>query len=358
MSRVPEPRQVDNQIELRARRRLVTGAVLVVLLLAAILVSMMLGQFAIGAGDVMRGLLAPIGLVEAPTDPLVMATLWNIRFPRIVLALLVGAGLAVAGAVMQAVFSNPLAEPGVIGVSAGAAVGSAAAMVFVPYMLGGFSVPLAAFITGMLAAFVVYSLSLRAGRAEPLMLVLTGIAVTAVATALVSFTTYLAPATARDQIVFWQMGSLAGASWANDLVVAVVVALGLTGALLISGRLDVLALGESAATHVGINVSAVRIIAITLAALLTAASVAYAGVIAFVGLIVPHLVRLIVGPVNRYLIPLAILGGALLLTIADLVARTLISFADLPIGIFTALVGGPMFFIILRYGMRGIRSLG
>ncbi|WP_353065713.1 FecCD family ABC transporter permease [Arcanobacterium hippocoleae] len=330
--------------------------ILTLSLVLLVFLSAGIGQFAISPSNVLRGFFAYFGFTEPPKDPLIMATLWNIRFPRIALAILVGAALAVAGAVMQAIFSNPLAEPGVIGVSAGSAVGASMAIVFAPYAFGGFSVPGAAFLTGLLAAFTVYMLSFSAGKTEPLTLILTGIAVTAVATALTSIATYIAPATARDQIVFWQMGSFGAANWMQVGVVGAVVLTGLIWSVLIARKLDLLALGERAAGHVGLNVQGLRTCAIVLTALLTSAAVSYAGVIAFVGLIVPHVLRLAMGPLNSYLLPAALLGGAVLLTGADLLARTIIPFSDLPIGIFTALVGGPVFFVLLRRNLRGARK--
>lgn len=339
----------------RTRRRRITYAVLVVLLIVAIFTSAALGQYNVSFSDVARAIGAKVSLSASPSDAVVMSTLWSIRFPRIALGLLVGAALAVAGAVMQADFSNPLAEPGIVGVSSGASVGASLAMVYAPAALGGYSVPLAAFASGLAAAATVYMLSRSGGKAEVLTLVLTGIAVTAVCSALTSIATYVAPTTARDQIVFWQMGSLNGAMWSHVGNVAVVVVVSLLRIVWLAPRLDMLALGEQAAGHVGVNVQAVRLWAIALAALLTAAAVSYAGVIAFVGLIVPHILRLIMGPLNRYLIPAAMLGGALLLTVADIAARNLIPYADLPIGIFTALVGGPTFFILLRSNLRGVK---
>ncbi|XCB30170.1 iron ABC transporter permease [Arcanobacterium hippocoleae] len=341
----------------RKCRRTITFVTLTVSLVLLVFLSAGIGQFAISPSNALRGFFAYFGLVKPPEDPLIMATLWNIRLPRIALSILVGAALAVAGAVMQAIFSNPLAEPGVIGVSAGSAVGASMAIVFAPYAFGGFSVPGAAFLTGLLAAFTVYILSFSAGKTEPLTLILTGIAVTAVATALTSIATYIAPATARDQIVFWQMGSFGAASWMQVGIVGVVVFIGIVWSMLISRKLDLLALGERAAGHVGVNVQGLRTCAIVLTALLTSAAVSYAGVIAFVGLIVPHVLRLAMGPLNSYLLPAALLGGAVLLTGADLLARTIIPFSDLPIGIFTALVGGPVFFILLRRNLRGARKV-
>lgn len=332
----------------RQARVVTTYLVVTIALVASTLASALLGQYEVAVTDIIKASFSPLGLTEYPTDPLVFSTLWNIRFPRIALGLLVGASLAVAGAVMQAVFSNPLAEPGIIGVSSGASVGAALALVFIPQALSGFAVPLAAFVSGLAAAFIVYLLARSQGRADVIVLVLTGIAVNAVATALASIATYTAPSSARDHIVFWQMGSLNGTIWAQVWTVLVIAVAGIIWAMLLAKRLDTLSLGERAAGHVGVNVQRLRISAITLASLLTAAAVSYAGVIAFVGLIVPHVMRLALGPINRVLLPGAMLAGALLVTLSDLAARTLIPFADLPIGIFTALVGGPTFFILLR----------
>ncbi|MDO5723689.1 MAG: iron ABC transporter permease [Flaviflexus sp.] len=338
----------------RRRIRLQTFAVLIVLLAVCTVVSAAVGQYEISPSDVLRGFLARVGLAEPPEGNS-MAVLWQVRFPRIALGLVVGASLAIAGAVMQAVFANPLAEPGIIGVSSGCAVGASIAIVAFPLALGGFAVPVSAFVSGLLASFLVYVFARSGGKAEVMTLVLTGIAITAVCGAITSIATYVAPTTARDQIVFWQMGSLNGASWGQVATVGVISAGGIVWALSLAAKLDTLALGEKAAGHVGLNVHAVRLAAITLTALLTAAAVSYAGVISFVGLIVPHVLRLTIGPMNRALLPAALLGGALLITLSDVAARTVIPFADLPIGIFTALVGGPTFFALLRRGMRGGR---
>lgn len=344
-------------VKKRERTRYLTMFSLIILLIFAVLLSGALGQYYISPVDVVRGLFAPLNLSLAPQDDTAYSVLWNIRFPRIVLGVIVGGALAVAGTVMQAVFSNPLAEPGIIGVSSGAAVGAALAIVLFPHALLGFAVPLSAFLSGVTAAFLVYVLSRHQGRAEVVTLVLTGIAVTAVCGALTSIFVYLAPVTARDQIVFWQMGSLNGANWWQVLTVLIVTIIGVAIAGYIAPKLDTLALGQQAAGHLGINVNTLRISAIALTALLASAAVSYAGVIGFVGLIVPHVLRLLIGPSNRYLIPASLFGGALLLTLSDIAARTLIPFADLPIGIFTALVGGPTFFILLRRGLHSGKAL-
>lgn len=335
-----------------ARKRVLVFVVVTAVLIILATFSATIGQFHMSLGTLARAFAAQFAIVTPPSDPLAMPTLWGIRLPRIALGILVGAALAVAGAILQAIFSNPLAEPGVIGISAGASVGASIAIVFAPMAMAGFSVPLAAFLTALLAAFAVWKLSATNGRTETITLVLSGIALTAVSSALASIATYLAPATARDQVVFWQMGSLAGATWAQVGVVGTVLLFAMVWAMTIARQLDVLALGERAAGHVGINVQALRRSVVTLAALLTAAAVAYAGVIAFVGLIIPHLIRLLIGPNNAYLIPASFLAGATLITGADVLARNLIPYADLPIGIFTALVGGPVFFVLMRKTLK------
>ena len=189
------------------------------------------------------------------------------------------------------------------------------------------------------------------------MLVLTGIAVNAIANALIAGLVFVASAAGREQIMFWQLGSLNGATWSAVSITLPLLTIRIIGTALLARRLDVLALGDRSARHLGVPVERVRLIAILLVALLTATAVSFAGIIAFVGLIVPHLLRLLIGPAHATLLPASALGGALLIAIADLVARTAIPFADLPIGMFTALICGPVFFILLRQTVaRGERS--
>lgn len=333
-------------------------AVLTVLVLLTAAASAVLGQFSILPADVLAAVLRALGW--APPDPAAQiadATLMNVRFPRIVLGLLVGAALGVSGAVMQAVFGNPLAEPGVIGISAGAAVGACAAIVTGAATLGLMTLPIAAFTGALVTTLLVYTLSRADGRAGVLTMILTGIAVSAVANAAIAFMVFLADDASRDAIVFWQMGSLNGAVWRAVYSSGPVILVALALAMGLARQLDLLALGERAAQHAGVHVERLRLVAIACAALLTGAAVAYAGIIAFVGLIVPHVLRLWLGPGNRVLLPASMLGGAFLVGAADLAARTLVPFADLPIGIFTALVGGPLFFVLIRRTMRdGVRA--
>ncbi|WP_228823210.1 iron ABC transporter permease [Nocardia blacklockiae] len=283
-----------------------------------------------------------------PAHPAGDVTLWQVRFPRVVLAVLVGAALATAGALLQGVFANPLAEPGVIGMSAGAAVGAGIVIVVGGAFAAAWSVAGGAFVAGLATTLLVYLLSRSNGRTETVTLVLTGVAVNAFTGGLMAFLLFTASQEARDQIVFWQLGSLNGATWQAVAVVAPLTALGLAAAVLMAPRLDLLALGESAARHLGVDVERLRRNVIVVVAILATAGVAFTGIILFVGLIVPHLVRMLVGPAHRVLIPLSALLGAIVLLAADVGARTLVANADLPLGMLTSLVGGPFFFWLLR----------
>lgn len=322
----------------------------------------MLGQVITGPEQVIGSVLRAIGLNNdwAPQDPLIENTLWLVRFPRILMGIGVGAALAVSGAAMQAVFGNPLAEPGVVGVSSGAAFGASAAIVAVPllfstagqssagqaaapsWLIAGF-----AFLGALAAALLVYLVSRSNGRTEVTTLLLTGIAINAFAGAGIAFMLFLANTSSREQIVFWQLGSLNGSLWPQAILVAVVMLLGTLAAWALGNKFDVLSLGERSARQVGIDVESLRMVSILLVALLTGVAVAFAGIIAFVGLVVPHIIRMAIGPAHRPLILASAFGGALLLVAADLFARTLIRAADLPLGMLTSLVGGPFFFYLL-----------
>lgn len=319
-------------------------------LAVSILVSAGTGQLAVPPQEVLGSLLHRIGIdwLPLPSHPAGDQTLWAIRFPRVAMAALVGAALAVAGLLMQAIFGNPLAEPGVIGISSGAAVGAGLSIVFGLTMFGEWTTAVFAFIAGLGATLLVYVMSRADGRTEVVTLVLTGIAVNAIAGAGIALLTFLGDTQSREQIVFWQLGSLAGSRWSQVLIIAPVVAIGLLAAYFAARKLDLLSLGERNARHLGVNVEALRITMIFVVALLTGVAVAFAGIISFVGLVIPHLMRMILGPAHLPLVTASVLGGALLLTLADLAARTLVPMADMPIGMLTALVGGPFFFWLLR----------
>nr|WP_275434772.1 iron ABC transporter permease [Brevibacterium ravenspurgense] len=327
---------------------------MVVLLLGGTLLSAMLGQLYIAPKEVVGSVLQSVGInwLPGPSHEFGAEALWEVRFPRIVLTVFVGAALAIAGAVMQGIFGNPLAEPGTIGVSSGAAVGASFAFLHGLSFLGGFTVPFLAFVCGLVTTIVVYVLARSNGRTEVVTLILTGVAVNAISGALISFIVFKAPTQAREQIVFWQMGSFNGSRWEQVAIVVPLVVVGIGLTMFLARGLDLVSLGEKAARHLGVDVERLRLYAMVLSALLVSAAVAFVGIIAFVGLVVPHLMRMLLGPGHRLLLPASVLGGAVLLTFADLAARTLIEFADLPIGMLTALIGGPYFFYLLRRSRR------
>ena len=214
-------------------------------------------------------------------------------------------------------------------------------------MCGGVGTAALAFMGGLLATLLVYAVSRSHGRTEVVTLLLTGIGVNAVAGAGLAFLLFAGSAASREQIVFWQLGSLNGSRWQEVAIVAVVSVAGTAIALVIARRLNLLALGERSARHLGVNVEALRLGSIVLVALLTGVAVAFCGIIAFVGLVVPHLIRMAIGPSHRPLILASAVGGGALLVYADLLARTIVPGADLPIGMLTSLVGGPFFFYLL-----------
>ncbi len=339
-------------------KRMFSGMALIVGMLVAlvvfILISASSGQLSIPVGEVASGFLQGIGIDVggAASHPQAYNTLWSVRFPRVAMAAAVGAALAIGGVLMQGAFGNPLAEPSVVGVSSGAAVGAAAAIVFGLTAFGSWTQVVCAFVAGVATTAAVYLFSRSNGRTEVVTLVLTGIAINAVAGALLAFLMFIGDTQAREEIVFWQMGSLAGSRWEQVVIVAPIAIIGILLSMRLARSLDILSLGERSARHLGVDVERLRIFSILLVGLLTAAAVSFVGIVAFVGLVVPHLIRMMIGPGHRMLIPASVVGGALVLTAADLFARTAVAYADLPLGMITALVGGPFFFWLLRRTRR------
>ncbi|MEU3265343.1 FecCD family ABC transporter permease [Streptomyces bacillaris] len=321
-------------------------------LLAGCLLSAAIGAYSIPIGDVLGSVQHRIGLGGQPLDRVGESVLWNVRLPRVVLALLVGASLGCAGALMQGVFGNPLAEPGVIGISAGAAVGAVASIALGLTFFGNWTITVFAFIAGLATVLLVYTLSRSGGRTEVVTLILTGIAVNAFAGALIGLFIFFADNAQITQITFWQLGSLSQATWPKVLAVLPCALAGLLIAPFYARKLDLLALGERPARHLGVDVERLRITLVLVVALLTAAAVAVAGIISFVGLLVPHLLRMANGPGHRFLVPGSALGGALVLVAGDLAARTVAAPAELPLGVLTALFGSPFFFWLLRRTRR------
>ncbi|MCT9819328.1 iron ABC transporter permease [Microbacterium sp. W1N] len=333
----------------RRRRFVIAVIALAAALVVTCVVSLGSGQYALTPTEVIGILLREIGIASpwAPAADTAAGVVMDIRLPRIVLGVLVGAALAVSGVLMQAIFGNPLADAGVVGVSSGAAVGAAASLTFGLTVFGLWTTPVLAFVGGLAAVFAVYGISRSGGRTEVVTLLLTGIAINAICGAALALLTFLGTTSTREQIVFWQLGSLNGALWQNITVVAPLVAVGLAVAVFVARRLDLFALGERTARHLGVRVELLRVVVIVTVALLVTAAVAFAGIIGFVGLVIPHLLRMTIGPAHLPLVVTSALGGALLIAVADLIARTAVPLADMPIGMITSLVGGPFFLWLL-----------
>jgi len=327
----------------------VTTILLALAIVAAAVISLGVGQYALSPAEVVGVLLQAVGIPNdwAPAAPTAAGVILDIRLPRIVEGLLIGAALAASGVLMQAIFGNPLADAAVVGVSSGAALGAAASLTFGLTIFGVWTTPAWAFAGGLVAVFAVYLISRSGGRTEVVTLLLTGIAINAIAGAGLAFLTFLGTTSTREQIVFWQLGSLNGALWQNIALIAPLILVGMIVSFAVARRLDLFALGERTARHLGVRVELLRVVVITTVALLVCAAVAFAGIIGFVGLVIPHLMRMAIGPAHLPLLITSALGGALLLSVADLVARTAVPLADLPIGMITSLVGGPFFLWLL-----------
>ncbi len=287
----------------------------------------------------------------------------DIRLPRIVLGTLVGASLAVSGAVMQGLFRNPLADPGIVGVSSGAGLGAITIIVLggtvlapVIGVLGIYALPLAAFFGGLASTLLLYRVATRRGQTSVATMLLAGIALGALAGALSGILVFVADDQELRDLTFWGLGSLAGATWAKIWAAGPFILAGLLVTPFLARGLDAMVLGEATANHLGVRVQRVKNTAIVTVAAATGASVAVSGGIGFVGIVVPHLLRLTIGPEHRYLLPASALLGASLLLVADAISRVVVAPAELPIGIVTAAIGAPFFlWILLR--QRGLLDL-
>ncbi|MFC3151367.1 FecCD family ABC transporter permease [Litoribrevibacter euphylliae] len=279
---------------------------------------------------------------------------WDLRLPRTILALLVGALLAQCGAVMQGIFRNPLADPGIIGVASGAALGAAIAIVVLPVEYQYLTVPFCSFVGGLLTTWLVYGLAKNESGTSVVILLLAGVAIAAFGGAIIGFLTYIANDQALRDLSLWQMGSLASASGFDLMLTGVVLVIVMVLFQKQANALNALLLGEAEARHLGIEVEKLKQQFILITAIGVGVAVSVSGVIGFVGLVVPHLVRMMVGPDHRILLPLSAMLGAALLLLADLGARTWMSPAELPVGLVTAGLGAPFFMVLLFQRRQGM----
>ena len=325
-------------------------AILCILLMVVICIAAATGAVSIPLMDFFAGTL------NAQQE----AVLSSIRLPRVLLASIVGAALAVSGAAMQGLFRNPLADPGLIGISGAAAL--AAGMVIVlagpaSDIFGLYGISMAAFSGACLVSFLIFAIARHGGAVSVISLLLAGIAINAISFAGTGFLMFISDEEELRALTFWTMGGLGGALWPAVMVAATVVIPATIILIRSAGKLNILLLGEQEAQHLGVDSERLKRTVIICTALSVGAAVAVSGIIGFVGLVVPHLIRLTIGPDHRLLMPAAALLGALLLVVADTFARTIVSPAEMPVGILTSLIGGPFFLWLLikqyagRYGL-------
>ena len=341
-----------------AARLAVGSAFLGLLILAASLASLSMGPVNIPASHVASIVLSMFGLDLSGFGRTEQLVIEQIRLPRIVVGGLVGAALGVAGATMQGLFRNPMADPGIIGVSAGGAVGAVVAIATGMAGLFFLALPTFAFVGAIAATFLVYGIAAVGGRFSMATLLLAGVAVNAFLGAIVSAIIIVLPDNeALREILFWLAGGLDSRSWEHVRISAPLIGGGLAVVLLMSRDLNLLMLGDDEARSMGVRVGVARPVLLAAAALATGAAVAVSGTIAFVGLVTPHVLRLLLGPDHRVLVPMSAAGGAVFVIIADTVSRTIIQPAEFRVGVLTAFVGAPFFIFLLIKNKRQVYSL-
>jgi iron complex transport system permease protein len=324
-----------------------------VFLAAALLTGVLVGPVHLGAVNVVRATFAHVFGLHSPLSGADDAIVWQLRLPRVILAALVGGTLAAAGASYQGVFRNPLADPYLLGAAAGAGLGATAVVAYAPGSgLTGDLLPVAAFVGASIAVVLAYALGRSAGAAAgPAALVLAGVTIAAFLTALQTFVQQQHVDTVQE-VYSWLLGRLATTGWREVGIVIPYAVVAWVIILMHRRLLDVLAVGDEEATALGVNVARVRLFVVVAATIATAAAVAVAGLIGFVGIIVPHTIRLLVGGSYRLLLPLSVVVGAGFLVFADVIARTVMAPQELPIGVVTAFFGAPFFAVVLRTTRR------
>ena len=336
---------------LRDKWQVVTMPVLLVLFLITSVLSLGTGAVEFNAREVVRAVIAGLnghmrGLEITPRETII----FYIRLPRVIIAAMTGAALAASGAVYQGIFRNPMADPYVMGTSAGASLGATCAFML-PINIGFLSlgsVPLLAFVGSLIAVMLVYGLAKVGDRTPVLNLLLSGMIVSSILSAIVSLMMFVMPTGVLHGLAFWLMGGFSGRGWSNVAMITPYFILGLSIVLVFSRDLNALLLGDEPAMHLGIEVSKVTKALIVAASLLTACAVSSGGIIGFVGLVIPHVLRMCLGPDNRRLVPASLIFGATVMMAADALARIVIAPQELPVGIITALCGGPFFVYLLR----------
>jgi iron complex transport system permease protein len=346
---------IETAYSKRSKRWKLILTLLVIALFFTVIVSLNIGYAPISFSEILSVLGNQIPLLNTTIDPNTLsavnaAIILQIRLPRIIAAVIIGAGLATAGVLYQGVFKNPMADPYVLGVSAGASVGAGFGM-----LLGsglsffGFPIiPTTAFIAALITIFVVYNIARIGSRVPEMTLLLSGIAITIFLSAIYQIMQVLAPNSKLHQLVAWQIGGISNVSWGDLWSIFPFIFIGIILSYIFSRDLNIISLGEDTAQHLGVNTERTKKILLALGAMMTAAAVSISGLIGFVGLMIPHITRLIMGPDHRILLPASIVVGAIFLVACDALARILTGASELPVGVITAIAGGPFFIFLLR----------
>jgi len=339
---------------LSEKKFIILTVALIVITFLSIIISTGMGYISITATDIFRVLAAKISGnldLQSGIESTIPYVIMDVRLPRILTASLVGAGLAISGVIYQGILLNPLADPYTLGISSGAAFGASIALLANLSMLGQFSIPVFAFTGAIITLMVVMYLSTFNGQISANTLILSGVIVGAILSAGISFLKYIADEQVAV-IIFWLMGSFVSATWKGVVLVGLALIFGMTVTLFYGRDLNIMSLGRRSSDALGVETAKVRIILLLTASMVTAICVAVTGIIGFIGLIIPHLMRFFVGPDNRKLLPVSALAGAILLLAADTVTRAVLP-VEVPIGVLTALIGGPFFCVIFRKKQRG-----
>lgn len=341
----------------KSNRHALTLSLLGILLLVLMLVSLATGAVAVSASDMLLVLSQKLGLSaeDVTADITTQVVLLDIRLPRLLFTVLIGASLGLSGAALQGLFRNPLVEPGIIGISSGSALGAIVVIMFVGTLFPAIAeqfqsylLPFFAFLGGLIATIVTLKMSQAEGKTHITYLILAGVAIGALSGAAIGLAVFYADDSQLRSYTFWTLGDLSVASWEKLGILTPTIGLAIVGLLAVARPLNAIALGEAEAYHSGVAVEKVKMTIVLLSALAVGASVAFAGIIGFIGLIVPHIVRISFSSDQRLVLPASTLGGACLLLLADMLARTVVAPAELPIGVITAAIGAPFFIYLLR----------
>jgi iron complex transport system permease protein len=342
------------------RRKIAVALLIVILLLLVVILSVGSGAVRVPPLSILRLLLHGIGFRSVDLPPQMQVNIvLHIRLPRIVAAILVGATLAMGGVAMQGLFRNPMASPEILGVSTGASLGAVIAVAAGLFGVNVFFLPLLAIIGALVAATLIYLISSYKGKTSLLFVVLAGLAVSSLFNGLISAILLFSQEYEVSQFIFWTMGGLEGRMWRHVLLPLPLLIPGIAVMFLFTRELNLFALGEESAHSLGMHVERTKRIILAVTAVVTGLAISISGPVGFVGLLIPHLFRMLIGPDHRLLLPVSALGGAAFLLTSDLLGRTLISPFEIRVGIITAVLGSPYFlYLIIRYQRKGLRSFG